>query len=269
MRKKTASLNFQFNEKLQGLLRIGESRHNAKREYQEYCNLNNIKYINGQAYGIFSWNTYNSYKQTLKEFTLWIKSNYPDIKLITDIDSTICSKYLIYRMNNNISAWTIDKDKSALNKVFNYGLTKRDIGLPVRSKKNIIRSRKNVKMDKHFNCKNYTNQILIANASGCRRESILKLKKDDFIYNNGELICVYLKEKGGKERYAIILKEYRDILSSYLKGLKDDSGAIFDRYTTMIDNHSFRSDYANKLLNQFITKGVDDIERFYLEYRFK
>ena len=269
MGKKRPSLNKQLNDKLQSLLRIGESRHIAKKEYRDYCIKNNIHYVNGQAQGIFSWNTYNSYKQTLMEFTLWLKERYPNIKYIKDISKDICTEYLLFRKSNNMSAWTIDKDKAALNKIFNYGLNKKEIGLPIRSKKNIKRSRLEATTDKHYNPLNYKYQILIAKSTGCRRESVLKIKKEDFIYNNGLPIALYLKEKGGKERYAIILKKNREEIHSFLNGLTiADNEPIFKKYPLIIDNHAFRSYYANALYKQFLNEGVDKNEEDLLNHKF-
>lgn len=263
MGKKRPSLSHQFHENLYSQLRIGESRDDAKKVYKEYCKQNNLPYINGQAEGIFSWNTYTAYKQTCEEFVKWLGDNYSEIKYIKHITREICIEYLQWRNSNGISAWTIDKDKSALNKIFNYRITKKEADLPIRSIKNIKRSREEAGMDAHFNAENYTNQILFAKASGCRRESVLRVTFNDFIFQNNVPVVVYLKEKGGRERYAPILREYQAELGEFLLSVVNKEEPIFYKYTTMIDNHAFRSEYANKLYDELMTEGVPDYVKKY------
>lgn len=256
MGKKRESLNYQLHKKLMGLLRIGESRDLAKKEYKQYCLENNIKYVNGQAVGIFSWNTYNAYKQTLEEFTKWLSGTEYHIRFADEITRDIAIEYLQYRRDLGLSAWSLDKDKSALNKVFNFGITKKEAELPIRRVVDITRSRLSVKQDKHVNLDNYYYQVLFARASGARRESILKVRKGDFIFENGLCVLVYLKEKGGRERYAPILEEYQEELTRYINSIP--SGVLFTKYSKNIDNHSFRAEYAQKLYNQFLKGGVPD-----------
>lgn len=253
MGKKRESLNYQLHKKLTSLLRIGESRDLAKKEYKQYCQEHNIKYVNGQAEGIFSWNTYNSYKQTLEEFSKWLADKYHirDIKAIT---RDMAIEYLQFRRDAHKSAWTIDKDKSALNKVFGFAITKKEAELPIRYMTDITRSRLPVEIDKHVNLEHYHYQVLFAKASGCRRESVLKVTKEDFIFENGVAVLVRLKEKGGRERYAPLLEEYQVELTQYVNSIA--TGCLFTSYNKNIDNHAFRAEYARKLYNQLKEGGV-------------
>jgi hypothetical protein len=208
--------------------------------------------------GIHSYNTYESYKQTSKEFIRFIKESHPDIRDIAEIKEKHIGEYLKSRNDEGLSAWTISKDLAALNKLFNTDLTKKDLDLKQRKLEEITRSRGESTTDSRYNEKNYKFQIAFAKGSGARRESILKVKPKDFKIIEGYPVSVYLKEKGGRERQATILKEYRETLKEMLED-KPINKPIFGNYSKTIDNHSFRFLYAGKRYNELISlKGYDE-----------
>jgi hypothetical protein len=207
--------------------------------------------------GIHSYNTYESYKQTSKEFISFIKETYPDIRDIKEIKEKHIGEYLKNRNDKGLSAWTVSKDLAALNKLFNADLTKKDLNLKQRKHEEITRSRGESVNDSRYNKINYKYQIVFAKGSGARRESILKVKPKDFKIIEGYPVSVFLKEKGGRERQATILKEYRKALKNIIED-KPTNKPIFKKYSKAIDNHSFRSIYASKRYHELVKmKGYD------------
>lgn len=252
---KRPSLNHQINIIMQSMLRIGESRDEAKKEWKAL----HPECLTNFAEGIFSWNTYNSYKQTMVEFVEWLKLNYSNVKYVKDITKIMAIEYLQLRRDNNISAWTIDKDKAAINKVFKFAITKKEAGLPMRRYKNIKRSRLNKEAQRRYNPDNYKDAILFAKASGSRRESVLKVTFNDFVFKGDYVDSVYLKEKGGKKRYAPILNIYKaELTELVLKHKNEPDKPLFDSYTHQIDNHALRFEYANLLYKQFDEEEINN-----------
>ncbi len=252
-----SSLNHQMHLRMEGLNMIGFSRHKAKKDYKKMGIGNNPS----KTMGIHSYNTYESYKQTSKEFIRFIKKSYPDIRDIKEIKEKHIGEYLKNRNDKGLSAWTISKDLAALNKLFNTDLTKKDLNLKQRKLEEITRSRRESINDSRYNEKNYKYQIAFAKGSGARRESIIKVKPKDFKIKEGYPVSVYLKEKGGKERQATILKEYRGTLKDMLEGKPMDK-PLFEKYSKAIDNHSFRATYASKRYKELIKYNGYDSKNY-------
>ena len=69
---------------------------------------------------------------------------------------------------------------------------------------------------------------------------------------------VNLIEKGGKERDATILKDYRERIKEILEG-KPEGEPLFEKYTNKIDNHAFRREYAQNRYKELVKeKGSED-----------
>ena len=180
------SLSRQLQKKLYQMNKFGQSKHKAKKEEKERCQKTGEKWLSSRVDGIYSYKTLQAYKQTVREFSKWIKENYSDVKKANEVTKEIQIEYLKYRQDCDLSAWTIKKDLAALNKVFNNKITSSDADLNQRNYKDIKRSRKEVESDKRYNPENYKDQIILSKASGTRRESILggdyQLKKDNFTF---------------------------------------------------------------------------------------
>lgn len=251
------SLNHQMHLRMEDLNMIGNSRHEAKKQYKEM----GISKNPTKTVGIYSYNTYETYKQTSKEFIRFIKAEYPHIRDINDIGEQHISKYLKERESLNMSAWTVSKDMTALNKLFNTSISKKDLDLKKRSLKDIKRSR-GKKINLKYNESNYKYQIALAKGTGARRQSILKIRPKDFEFNkDNEPIKVYLKEKGGRKRKTTILKEYRSILKELLEDKEKDQ-ALFNSYTKDIDNHSFRGEYTAKRYKELVEEKGQDMRDY-------
>ena len=248
-----SKMDYQMHCRMQEMLCLNESRHKAKQEYKEMTGENK----SNRTIGIHSYKTYNAYKQTSIEFIRYIRQESKEIKDISAIKEEHVIDYLKHRQDDGKTAHTISKDMAALNKLFNFKVTKADAGIKERSYKDITRSRDVREHDFKYNPDNYKEQITIAKSCGCRRESVLKIKPDDFLWKDGLPFSVHLTEKGGKERDATLLEEYRSLVKEILED-KDKGTPIFEKYTRKIDNHAFRREYAQNRYKELAEeKGFD------------
>ena len=83
-RKKNFTI--QMNNKINDLLRIGESKHLAKQVYKEYCEANNLPWNPAKSPFIHSTQTAESYRQTVGEFCTWLKTEKPEVWQTKDLD---------------------------------------------------------------------------------------------------------------------------------------------------------------------------------------
>lgn len=270
-RRKSGSLFHQAKRELQKLDCIGQSKHEAKKVYRAECEARGETWNPAKAKGIHSIKTMKAYEQTAKEFTAWMKANHSEIKNIEQIDRGHLKDYLQHRQERGVSAWTISKDMSALNKTFNTNLTKREVGLRERSYQDTTRSRVERTHDNEINRANYQQQINFASAFGLRRESIVGGQyqvKDASLYKiagDGKLYVAAI-EKGGRYRVAPCLESHQKSIETQYPQIevrdvhmtKDDfkeayrasENVLFDRYPHRIDNHELRHQYARELYNE-------------------
>jgi len=201
--------------------------------------------VHNRTIGIYSDKNYDAYKQTSIEFVRYIRIRKEHV-----------IEYLQQRQMDDKSAYTISKDMAALNKLLNSKITKKEVGIKERTYKNITRSRQVRSHDLKYKPNNYKDQIMFVKASGCRRESVLKVKPEHFILENGLLVRVYLKEKGGKEREAHILEKYQEGLKKVLEN-REMGKNLFERYTKKIDNHAFRREYVKNRYSEILGNRKD------------
>ena len=201
-----SKIDHQLYVRMQSMECIGESRHDAKKEYKEMMGKN----PSNRTMGIHSYLSYDAIKQTSIEFTRYLKVKHKSIKDVSHIKKEHVEEYLRNRQEKGISAATISKDMAALNKLFNLTITKKECGIKNRSYKDITRSRGPKAHDSKYNPKNYKEQITLAKACGYRRESVLVVTPERVIWKDGLPHKIHLIEKGGKERDATILKGDRE-----------------------------------------------------------
>ncbi|MBT2695430.1 site-specific integrase [Bacillus sp. ISL-55] len=268
-RRKQGSLFHQINKHMnQNLNRIGQSKHEAKRHYRQECEKRSIQWNPAKAPGIHSIKTMEAYKQTAQEFSHWMKKHYPEVKNIQDVERQHTKMYLEERQERGKSPWTVSKDMSAFNKIFNHNLTKQECGLQLRSYRDAERSRVNREHDRKYNPENYRQQIDFAKAFGVRRESIYRGNyqvKDVSLYRYDGKIYVSVIEKGGRYREAPCLDRMQATIEQHFPHIPErdpltkeqfqdlynnSQTYLFDNYTNKIDNHAFRHEYARNLYEE-------------------
>lgn len=180
-----------------------------------------------------------------------------------DVKNEVCYDYL-REVDETKSAWTTSRHMSALNKVLNLKLNKKDGGLQKRKEENIVRSRESVESNYDCDLSLYKDQIEIAKAFGLTRREICgdkySIKEDNFFLEDGEIYCGTIGQ-GGKYREAVCLDKYKDrIMNKYkigkrkfydkptfIKTYTNESSYLFDKYAKDIDNHYFRREYLKNL----------------------
>lgn len=242
MGKRRGSLNYQINEKMKSMFSPGESRYKGKET--------------GEAKNkIYSYNTFETYKKSVSQFTSWGKERF-SWRNIEDIKKEHAIQFL---KEKGGSAWSLQTHKSAFNKVFGFDIKRQEANIPLRQKKNITRSREIKKMDSKVKLDKYSNQILIAQSFGIRRESMKKITFNDFKRDSEGVLRLTVKEKGGRIRESRVLPSRENEVLSFLKTVENKEGALFDKYSKDIDNHAFRGDYATNLYTELLAeKGYSE-----------
>lgn len=262
---KRGSLNYQINERMKEMCRMGESRHQAKKDYRQ--NICENRY--GKTVGMHSHGTYNTYKSSIKQFVKWAKETEQGIRNIEDVKEEHIKDYIKYREQEGYSAYTYSKDLSALNKVFGTDVLKKDCDVANRSYKNIENNREMKEHHSHINYNNYKDEITVLKSTGMRRESIEKVSASSFNYDsNGYPTSIRLgderayggqdmREKGGRAREAEIPYSMRAELKEVIEHkLEENSGdttkPLFDHVPDRLGCHRFRQEYAQTMYNQYL-----------------
>lgn len=267
------NLKIQMHNAINGKIAIGVSRHAIKQQTGN----NSSPFIHSTA-------TADAYRQTVNEFSTWLKQDNNSVWSTKDLDAInkdVAYQYLQERQEQGLSAWTVTKDMSAINKVLDLQLTKREGNLKQRRVKDIKRSREPKAHDLKYNPKNYSEQIDIAKAFGLRRESIhggnYAIKESSFFIKNNK-IHISVIEKGGRYREVPCLDKYKDTIAaryelqerdSFTKDefiehyVSDENDVLFQSYTAKIDNHAFRSEYAQDLYKELIVDVANPQHNYY------
>lgn len=252
--KKRKSLKKQMKDRLNSLRRIGESRHEAKKDYRE--TIGNGKHEMNRTVGIHSLKTFDNYLDVTMKFVDYLRAEFPEVKDLEQITKEHCVSYIKHRVyEEQKKATTYSRDISALNKVFRYELTKEEMGLDRKDFDSYTNNRELKAHHKKINLDNYKNEVLLIKATGIRRASVTKVKPKDFVWLDNEVIGVTVKEKGGKIRTATVLERYREELGTYLKGLDEDK-VIFEKIPNRLPTHRLRQYYAQNLYKQLVADEV-------------
>lgn len=227
---KRPGYKYQVSQALQSKLRIGESKHEAKRE--------------GDLDGIYSWSTYHNYQFVGVQFLKWCRENH-GIRLLEDAKPYI-EAYIRYRIEKGYSPSTIKRDVAALCKI--YGLRREHLAvkLPVRQRSDITRSRTEKAHDKEFSEQRNQDVVDFCKGTGLRKHELAKVKQEDVYVRKGK-VFVHTKGKGGKEREVEVLPEYRKHVLACAKKVKPGE-LIFKKkqIKNRMDEHAYRREYAQK-----------------------
>ena len=166
------SLREQAHEKLIGMQAFGESKKDSMENGTEKDK-------------IFSFSTYETYWKHTKYFLRWVQENHPNCTTLKAAKRYV-GEWLQSRVDQvnskgqHLSAWTIQTEAAALNKLF--GIDKADpdrFQPPQRRREDTIRSRVETKQDRHFSETNNAELIDFCRGTGCRRNVLEKLEGRD------------------------------------------------------------------------------------------
>lgn len=231
---KNKSMKYQAQGILKPMLRLGESKHDAKLKAEDKHHIE----------GIFSVSTYKNYVTVAAQFGNWAKKTHGE-KDLNNCRQYV-PEYLQIRIDKGLSPNTIDRDISALAKL--YKCTGNDFGIekPKKSRSNITRSRNVVK---EFDYAKHKEVLDYINGTSHRRSELLRSKKKYYTEVNGEII-VRIKGKNGKIRYTKVLPQYKEFVRSKLQGLKDED-KVFRPSEVPVRTpcHAYRAKYAKDYYN--------------------
>lgn len=171
-KKYVKDLHKQAYDKLTGMLAFGTSKKDAVADGTEKDK-------------IFSYATYETYWKHTKYFVKWIQEAHPECTTLKAAKRHV-AEWLQLRSeqtNNNgqlLSAWTIQTEAAALNKL--YQIDKEDpdrFQPPKRNRSEIKRSRVATVRDAHFSETNNDELIRFCKGTGCRRNVLEKLVGGD------------------------------------------------------------------------------------------
>lgn len=245
MREKTES---QIIKRLDSMRKFGESRHKAKEEQRRAAAARGEKLRFGApVQGIFSHETYFTYRKQALHFLEWCRSN-KNIGKKADLQKL--EKYAVEYLQDcerrGLSKYTIATRRAALSKLFCSEIKYTTI---TKGEK-ITRSRLPVENDKHFSERKNPDLVLIAKATGGRRSDLIKVKPEDFSTDKNGLIWVKFRQsKGGKDRIAPVLPQYQAQISE-LVSKSEPNKPIISKISHAVDVHGYRRNYAQALYRE-------------------
>lgn len=239
MARNRKSLKYMVQQVLEDKLRIGESKHQAKRDgsCRDY---------------IYSFSTFSNYLKHGRYFIDYCrqesKKEGKRLRTIEDC-KPYAEKYIQYEINRNLSPYTIKLKLASLNKLFSCNI---DVSTPSRHRKDIKRSRCAVDMDRHFSEKNNRDLICFAKATGLRRMEIAAVRKEDITFVDGKAYVHVRRGKGGRSRSSQIItstqEEWDTILNLYNN---TPEGKLFRKISGSADIHHYRSIYCRRVYEQY------------------
>lgn len=228
---------------------FGQSKYQAKQESYRQGN-------RGKVEGIYSKKTMNDYKKVAEQFQGWAKSKGFRFCSLSDVSDSHIMQYLTEQQTQGKSAWTVSRDLSALNKIFDRSITKKDAGLDSRHNADIKNNRgfgKNYRPSVYQKNKTLTSFL---SATGIRRQSITSIKPDNAIRNkDGTIIGFRVVEKGGKSRNCYAIKDRQAELTAFVDKQLATKGnkPFWNKVDKNLNTHWYRAEYANTLYNDLIT----------------
>ena len=242
---KNKSMRFQAKAMLKPLLRLGESRNEAKKEAIRKAEAETGKKISSSQIkleGIYSTSTYKNYVDAATKFGEWAKAKHGEKELKN------CRKYVAEYLKERIgkvSAPTVARDASALSKLYRCSSADFGVELPKRRRQDITRSRSEVK---GFDYEKHKDILDFIRGTGLRRCELRYVRVGDFYKSGGDLYVNVKNGKGGKSRAAKVQPEYREGVEKHLEGKRKDEktfkrGDIPNRAPI----HAYRAKYAQDM----------------------
>lgn len=199
---------------------------------------------------IHAFESRNNYQKIVMRFIDWVreKHNIRDLEKIDAQADELASLYLLERIAEKKSAWTLATDRSALRMFFQDPSLTESVELPKRRRKDIKRSRLPAKRDAHFQPENWPVLINFCLATGLRREELRDLLVRDIVVRPSDqrlMVCV-VRGKGGKRREVPVFAGREAAVHAAAEG-RDPDAHVFERLPSNMDIHSYRRRFAQEL----------------------
>lgn len=278
-------LHRQAYEKLTGMQAFGQSKKEAVADGTEKDK-------------IFSYNTYQTYWKHTKYFIKWIQEKYPDCTTLKAARRHV-NEWLQSRVDQvdekgqHLSAWTIQTEAAALNKLYQIDKADPDrFQPPKRLRSEIKRSRVATARDRHFSVTNNDELIKFCRGTGCRRAVLEKLEGRDLwsrkemdekissleakgnlspkeikhlatlkdaieIFPQQDYFLHHRCDKNGRYRFAPIIGPEKDKIIDRMRNTGQRE-KVWQYVNSNADIHGYRADYATALYKLY-ARPVKDI----------
>ena len=231
---------------------------------------------------IFSFNTYRTYWKHTKYFLKYLKEAHPEVTTLKKARK-YANEWLQLRVDQGLSAWTIQVEAKALGKLFGIQPDDEDyFKPPKRERSEIKRSRGDRVRDRHFSKTNNDELIKFCRGTGLRRSELEELRgkdlktkeqveaeirgleqiaegqrteaesrrldmlKDTRLFDGAEYFVHVRNGKGGRERMSpIIGKNVAQIVERMQE--TQTEGKVWQFVHQSADIHSYRADYATAM----------------------
>lgn len=248
MSRKT-SFKEQMFRALNDLNCFGQSKYQAKQESYRKGNKGKVK-------GIYSKKTMSDYKKVAEQFQSWSKSKGYNFKSLVDVSDNHILQYLKERQDAGKSAWTISRDLSALNKIFDREISKKGTDLKSRKNSDIKNNRgfgNNYRPSTYKKNKELTDFL---SATGIRRQSITVVSPADAIRDGqGVVIGFSVIEKGGKSRNCYVIRDKQEAITSFVDKQQSKNGdkPFWNKADKNLNAHWYRAEYAKALYSDLVS----------------
>lgn len=230
---------------------------------------------------IFSFNTYQTYWKHIKYFLKYIKELHPESTTLKNAKKYV-NEWLQIRVDQGLSAWTIQTEAKALGKL--YGIQPDDPDYfqpPKRNRAEIKRSRGDRVRDLHFSKTNNDELIKFCQGTGLRRSELEALRGHDLMTRAQiELEIARIEalpegaEKNQEEKHLGVLRDTRMFDCEYFIHVRNGKGGrerispivgknvgqilermqntageekVWQHVNANADIHAYRGDYATAI----------------------
>lgn len=244
---RSGSLTYQVLETLKSKRAFGQSKHQDKRAG---CTMDRI----------YSYKTFDVYKEGCNAFVKWVKDRYPaaDRRTLNQCRSYV-DDYIRWMQDTGKSPSTQKTRIAALAKL--YGCRMTDfIPTEKRSRALVTRSRKETNTDKVTNLDRHKDLLTFATATGLRRREISQVRGSDIQKENGDLFVYVRKGKGGRPRKALVLPEYATQISKFAQNAGAGEDRLFPSVPKNLDIHAQRALYASMMYEK-LARPIESLSR--------
>lgn len=248
MAHKRKNIKMQINDKLQACLRLGTSKHQAKKD-------------GNAASGIYSVQTYKTYKQQAYLYAEWLREHYPEVKSLEDAQKYV-GEWLQSQITRGLSPFTIKTAASALGKVYGCNINSFGVELPSRNRENITRSRGRAKRDAGFSEEQNADLCAFLRSTGLRRSEAEGMRGTWLRIDDAGNVFISLDNpnvaKGGRYRLIPVIGDV-DLVVRMCQAAGE--GKVFPNgIHSHCDVHSYRAEYCVRAYNSK-ARDVKTLER--------
>ncbi|HET8843204.1 MAG TPA: site-specific integrase [Ktedonobacteraceae bacterium] len=230
-------------ERFDGLMAIGESRHEAKQALRTVAEKQNWTLSIGK---IHSHITRKVYQQHTLAFINWTRERYSITRLeqLDECADELASQYLVEQLAEGKSAYSVQTQRSALRMFFGRRDLAASVTIPARLRSAITRSRTPLDGNTHFQPEHWPELVTFAQATGLRRSELRDLRIRDVSQNEqGQLVVHVTNGKGGRSRDVPVLPGYEQHILAVIDERPPEE-RVFRAIPKHMNVHGYRRAFA-------------------------